>query len=210
MIKNLYIGILCAILCLGMVCVNQSCRQPIETSQMQLDNQTVDTTWHYSNEGVNLQNALDSLLFSRFFPKDSMIKRDYSTVIAKYERKYIVKRNLSLSEIEEVVPCTRQEYITYYNSYIRENESSKIDTPFFHYIDQVVYRNAFRSDTTSICIVLNLARFFNAIDCDSEYAQIHWDMTQDIIDDNLFIYQRVILLFKDDAKNREIYEDFVN
>ncbi len=35
-------------------------------------------------------------------------------------------------------------------------------------------------------------------------------MTQDIIDDNLFIYQRVILLFKDDAKNREIYEDFVN
>ncbi len=87
MVKTLYIGILCAILGLGMVCVNQSCRQPIETSQMQLDSRTVDTTCPYSNEGANLQNVLDSLLLSRFFQKDSMIKRDYSAVISKYKRK---------------------------------------------------------------------------------------------------------------------------
>lgn len=191
-----------------MVFLNQSCRQAIPP-YVQSDNLTVNDSSTYIGGDVHSYNNIDSFLCSYFFPKDSMIKRNYSAILSKYENKYVLKHSLSLLEIEEIVPRTRQEYIIYYDSYRNEKESNEIDMPFFHYIDHAIYKNAFNSDTNFICIALNFARFFDLIATDNEFAQLHWDMTQDLINDNMFIYQRIICLFKNDKQTIRIYKDFV-
>ena len=205
--KNPIMYIKCVFLCLIVFLSVKNCRQPqkefhLESKDLSMESSSLDT-----DEGIKEICRVDSILYS-FFCHESTEQRDYACILLKYKKIYESKHSLSLSEIERVVPRTRKEYVKYYSSY--RCESTGKDTSFFvHYIDHTVYKNAFNGDTASICIVLDFARFFEIID-DDEFLQVHWDMTQDVIYDNMFIFERVMYIFRDDNEIKGIYEDFVS
>lgn len=198
----------CFFLCLIVFFSVKNCRQPQKGSHFESKDLSIESSSLNNNEGIKESCRIDSILYSYFFCHESTEQRDYACILLKYKKIYELKHSLSLSEIEQVIPRTRKEYVKYYSSYRCETMGK--DTGFFvHYIDHTVYKNAFDGDTTSICIVLDFARFFEIID-DDEFIQVHWDMTQDIIYDNMFFFERVMYIFRDDDEIKSIYEDFVS
>ncbi len=184
-----------------------SCRKLEERFSSGLNNHTIDTLFG-KNDDRDADCFVDSVLYSYLFPHDTITQRDYSSVVIKYKRIFNTNRCLDFSEIEHVVPRTKQEYMEYYN--FLKNESSKKDTTlFFQYVDHIVYKNAYNGDTNAICIVLCFARFLDIVD-NEEFAQVHWDMTQDIVYSNITFYQQIMCLFKNDNEAKSIYEDFVS
>lgn len=183
-----------------------SCRKS-EKSSFDLNKHMIDSLIETKND-ENVDCCVDSVLYSYLFPHDTIAKRDYSSVVTKYIRIFKTNRKLVFSEIEQIVPRTKQEYWEYYN--LLKNENSEKDTTlFFHYIDHTIYKNAYNGDTNAICIVLSLARFLDVAD-NEEFAQVHWDMTQDIVCSNISFYQQIMCLFKNDNETKSIYEDFVS
>lgn len=192
---------------LFLVFSNLSCRKLEKGFSLELNNHTTDSAFENNDDG-DVDCYVDSVLYSYFFPHDTIAERDYSSVVVKYKRIFKTKGGLDFSEIEQIVPRTKQEYWKYYN--FLKNESLKKDTTlFFQYIDHTVYKNAYNGDTNAICIVLSLARFLDVVN-NEEFAQVHWDMTQDIVCSNKSFYQQVLRLFKNDNETKNIYEDFVS
>lgn len=204
---RLYRILLGSILLLFFVFLGLSCKKLEKRFSRELNNHKIDSSFENNDDG-NADCYVDSVLYSYFFPPDSIAERDYSSVVIKYKRIFNTNGCLDFSEIEQIVPRTKQEYREYYN-FLKSESSKKDTTLFFQYIDHIVYRNAYNGNTNAICIVLSFARFLDIVD-NEEFAQVHWDMTQDIVCSNKSFYQQILCLFKNDNETKSIYEDFVS
>ncbi len=140
-----------------------------------------------------------------FFPSDSILHRNYSEILNEMKKCYDNKHSLSIDEIEESIPRTKQEFEKYY-CYLKNEKQISEHQLFFHYIDSLVYYYATKDSNNCLYLAFNFAQFLSFTG-DDEYHQIWWDGLQDLAYKQHEKYCQILKCLKNDSI-KHIYEDF--
>lgn len=152
-----------------------------------------------STNEKNVMKSIDTI--PQYFMRDDEDIRDYKLILDSFVDKYSLDSNLTISEVEILMPTTKTEFHIYYEKYTFEDSLGTL-----HYATKELYNLACKDSSNCFYILLNMYRIENFESVNEDYLTRQFISIEDAIFLNHEKFKNLYSSFDNDLQKQ--YRDF--